>query len=150
MSRVTRREFIIRGFQGVTCALVAPGFYRQALDHVHAKGFVYRDLKPENLLVRHDGYLRLTDFGFAKALQPGERAYTVCGTPDYLAPEMIKNEGHGVAVDWWALGVLIFEMLVGYPPFFDEDPLGGEAVREPATHEPRDPGDQDAHGQPKR
>jgi protein kinase A len=61
-----------------------------ALDHVHAKGFVYRDLKPENLLVREDGYLRLTDFGFAKALKSGERAYTVCGTPDYLAPETLR------------------------------------------------------------
>ena len=63
-----------------------------ALDHVHAKGYVYRDLKPENLLVREDGYLRLTDFGFAKALRPGERAYTVCGTPDYLAPETLRHD----------------------------------------------------------
>ena len=88
-----------------------------ALDHVHAKGFVYRDLKPENLLVREDGYLRLTDFGFAKALRPGERAYTVCGTPDYLAPETLRQQGCTRAADFWAVGVLLFEMLTGYPPF---------------------------------
>lgn len=88
-----------------------------ALDHVHAKGFVYRDLKPENLLVLEDGYLRLTDFGFAKALRPGERAYTVCGTPDYLAPETLRQQGCTRAADFWAVGVLLFEMLTGYPPF---------------------------------
>jgi len=88
-----------------------------ALDHVHSKGFVYRDLKPENLLVREDGYLRLTDFGFAKALQPGERAYTVCGTPDYLAPETLRQQGCNRAADFWAIGILLFEMMTGYPPF---------------------------------
>ena len=88
-----------------------------ALDHVHAKGFIYRDLKPENLLVREDGYLRLTDFGFAKALKPGERAYTVCGTPDYLAPETLRQQGCNRAADFWAIGVLLFEMMTGYPPF---------------------------------
>ena len=88
-----------------------------ALDHVHAKGFIYRDLKPENLLVREDGYLCLTDFGFAKALKPGERAYTVCGTPDYLAPETLRQQGCNRAADFWAVGVLLFEMMTGYPPF---------------------------------
>ena len=88
-----------------------------ALDHVHSKGFIYRDLKPENLLIREDGYLRLTDFGFAKALKPGERAYTVCGTPDYLAPETLRQQGCNRAADFWAIGVLLFEMMTGYPPF---------------------------------
>ena len=88
-----------------------------ALDHVHSKGFIYRDLKPENLLIRNDGYLRLTDFGFAKALKPGERAYTVCGTPDYLAPETLRQQGCNRAADFWAIGVLLFEMMTGYPPF---------------------------------
>ena len=88
-----------------------------ALDHVHSKGFIYRDLKPENLLIRDDGYLRLTDFGFAKALKPGERAYTVCGTPDYLAPETLRQQGCNRAADFWAIGVLLFEMMTGYPPF---------------------------------
>ena len=94
-----------------------------ALEYLHADGIAYRDLKPENLLLDAEGHVKITDFGFAKRVD-GARTYTLCGTPDYLAPEMIKNEGHGVAVDWWALGVLIFEMLVGYPPFFDEDPVG--------------------------
>ena len=94
-----------------------------ALEYLHADGIAYRDLKPENLLLDAEGHVKITDFGFAKRVD-GARTYTLCGTPDYLAPEMIKNEGHGVAVDWWALGVLIFEMLVGYPPFFDEDPIG--------------------------
>ena len=68
----------------------------------------------------HDGYLRLTDFGFAKALQPGERAYTVCGTPDYLAPETLRQQGCNRAADFWAVGVLLFEMMTGYPPFHGE------------------------------
>ena len=91
-----------------------------ALDHVHHKGFVYRDLKPENLLVRDDGYLRLTDFGFAKALKPGERAYTVCGTPDYLSPEALRHHGCNRAADFWAVGILLFEMMAGYPPFYGQ------------------------------
>jgi len=91
-----------------------------ALEHVHHKGFVYRDLKPENLLVREDGYLRLTDFGFAKALKPGERAYTVCGTPDYLSPEALRHHGCNRAADFWAVGILLFEMMAGYPPFYGQ------------------------------
>jgi protein kinase X len=69
---------------------------------------VYRDLKPENLLVNNDGYLKLTDFGFAKVVL--NRTYTLCGTPEYIAPEILLNKGHGKPVDWWALGILIFEM----------------------------------------
>ena len=83
---------------------------------------VYRDLKPENLLIDGDGNVKITDFGFAKVIE--SRTYTLCGTPDYLAPEIILNKGHGKPVDWWALGVLIFEMLSGFPPFYDDDPMG--------------------------
>ncbi|XP_067889245.1 cAMP-dependent protein kinase catalytic subunit PRKX isoform X2 [Heterodontus francisci] len=93
-----------------------------AIEYLHAKDIVYRDLKPENILLDREGHIKLTDFGFAKKLV--DRTWTLCGTPEYLAPEVIQSKGHGRAVDWWALGVLMFEMLSGYPPFFDDNPFG--------------------------
>ena len=89
---------------------------------LHAKRIAYRDLKPENLVMDDRGYVKLVDFGLAKVIASG-KTWTLCGTPDYLAPEIILNEGHDQAVDYWALGVLIFEMCVGTPPFFAEDPM---------------------------
>jgi len=91
-------------------------------EYCHSKNIVYRDLKPENILINADGYVKLTDFGFAKVIE--HRTYTLCGTPEYIAPEVLLNKGHGKPVDWWTLGILIFEMIVGYPPFVDEDPMG--------------------------
>jgi protein kinase X len=79
-------------------------------------------MKPENILLDSTGHIKLCDFGFAKRLID-KRTYTLCGTPEYLAPEIIQGKGHGQEVDWWALGILIYEMLVGYPPFFDEHPF---------------------------
>ena len=88
-------------------------------EYLHSKNVIYRDLKPENLLIAPDGYLKLTDFGFAKIVDG--RTYTLCGTPEYLAPEILTNKGHGKGVDWWTLGSIIYEMLVGIPPFYQQN-----------------------------
>lgn len=98
------------------------------LEYLHEQqgGVAYRDLKPENLLLDAEGHIRLVDFGFAKRLGNKEGAtetYTLCGTPEYLAPEVIHNKGHTTAVDWWALGILIYEFLTGYPPFWHQNPI---------------------------
>lgn len=93
-----------------------------AFEYMHSLNYVYRDLKPENLLLDGQGYLKVTDFGFAKDISSG-RTWTLCGTPDYLAPEIVAGKGHGKGVDWWTLGVFIYEMLASYPPFYDEDPM---------------------------
>eukprot|EP01135_Chromosphaera_perkinsii_P004517 Nk52_evm11s287 gene=Nk52_evmTU11s287 len=90
-----------------------------ALEYMHEeKGMVYRDLKPENILLDKYGQIKLADFGFAKNVSNTRgMTWTLCGTPEYLAPEMILNKGHGKEVDYWALGILIYEMLVSQPPF---------------------------------
>lgn len=103
------------------------------LEYLHEcqGGVAYRDLKPENLLLDEEGHIKLVDFGFAKRLgnntnkveNKPEETYTLCGTPEYLAPEVIHNKGHTTAVDWWALGILIYEFLTGYPPFWHQNPI---------------------------
>lgn len=87
-----------------------------ALEYLHKNNVVYRDLKPENILLQPNGYLKLTDFGFAKLLKDG-RTNTMCGTPDYISPEVIRRHHYGKSVDWWAFGVFIYELNKGKPPF---------------------------------
>jgi serine/threonine protein kinase/CRP-like cAMP-binding protein len=96
----------------------------KALEYLHERNIAYRDLKPENILLDSDGYAKLIDFGFAKKLTG--KTYTLCGTPEYLAPEIILGIGHGCAVDSWGLGVLIYEMVIGDSPFAtkQDDHLG--------------------------
>jgi CRP-like cAMP-binding protein len=89
--------------------------------HMHSKSIVYRDLKPENILLDNEGFMKLADFGLAKLVT--DRTWTLCGTPDYLAPEIILNKGHDKAVDYWALGILIFELMTGSAPFYAQDPM---------------------------
>ena len=91
--------------------------------HLHQIGTVFRDLKPENILVGADGYVKLADFGFIKRLQQHERTYTFCGTPEYIAPEIISNQGYNQSVDWYALGIMIYELMYGRPPFMANDPM---------------------------
>lgn len=91
-------------------------------EYMHGLNIIYRDLKPENLLLDKAGYLKITDFGFAKKVSL--RTFTLCGTPEYIAPEVLLNKGHGKPVDWWTLGILTFESLHGQPPFVDDDPMG--------------------------
>jgi len=92
------------------------------LGYLHSKLVIYRDLKPENVMIDAEGYIKMVDFGFAKQLRTAsEKAWTLCGTPQYLAPEVITSQGHNASADWWALGVFTFELLTGYAPFGDAD-----------------------------
>jgi len=92
-----------------------------ALGHLHSLSVIYRDLKPENILLDDDGHVCLTDFGLAKDVGEGEKTETFCGTPEYLAPEIIQGFGHDKAVDWWSLGILLYELTVGIPPFYSRN-----------------------------
>ncbi|CAE6380661.1 unnamed protein product [Rhizoctonia solani] len=91
-----------------------------AIDYLHGHDIIYRDLKPENILLGADGHIKLTDFGFAKLVP--DITWTLCGTPDYLAPEIVNQKSYNKSVDWYAVGILLYEMLAGAPPFFSEEP----------------------------
>ncbi|ELR14687.1 protein kinase [Acanthamoeba castellanii str. Neff] len=93
------------------------------LEYLHNQGVIYRDLKPENLLLTADGHICMTDFGISKEgfVCKGARTATFCGTPEYLAPEVLEGQGYGKEVDWWSFGTLMYEMLTGLPPFYCDD-----------------------------
>uniref|UniRef100_A0A6U9AV03 Protein kinase domain-containing protein n=1 Tax=Zooxanthella nutricula TaxID=1333877 RepID=A0A6U9AV03_9DINO len=101
-----------RFFSGELCLAVA---------YLHSLWIAHRDLKPQNLLVTMDGHIKLTDFGFAKVIKGQDKTFTLVGTPEYVAPEIVRGEGHGLGVDWWAFGIVLFEMLCGFTPFMAED-----------------------------
>jgi len=95
-----------------------------AMQYFHGEHIIYRDLNPENVLLDEQGYVKLVDFGFAKRINLDDisaKTWTLCGTPEYLAPEIIQSKGHSKEVDWWALGILMHEMLAGFPPYYDQD-----------------------------
>jgi len=99
-----------------------------AIEALHDKDIIHRDLKPENILLDKEGHIKIVDYGLAKGGitssggdDNGVKTKTFCGTPEYLAPELVENRGHGKAVDWWALGSILYEMMYGLPPYFHQN-----------------------------
>ena len=114
LSRVRRFKENIVKFYAAQLAL--------AFGYLHENKVTHRDLKPENVLVEEDGYIKLADFGLAKFIKGEDGAtFSYWGTPEYLAPEVIRREGHSFEVDWWAFGILIYELVIGRPPFMDRN-----------------------------
>ncbi|KAJ1550286.1 serine/threonine protein kinase, AGC [Cladochytrium tenue] len=93
------------------------------VEFIHSNGIIYRDLKPENILVTAGGHLKITDFGFARPHVAGTNSTTFCGTPAYMAPEVILRQPYTLTVDWWSVGIVTYELLAGYTPFYADTPL---------------------------
>ena len=93
-----------------------------AFDYLHKKNIIYRDLRPQNILFNKNGYIKLSEFGLAKKLE-NEVTFTMCGSPEYYSPEMIRKTGYNKSHDFWSLGIFLYEMLIGCTPFLDSDPL---------------------------
>jgi len=110
------RKFSEEKMRFYTCQIIL------AIEYLHKHKIIYRDLKPENILIDQEGNIKLTDFGLSKIINnENNRAYTICGTPEYLAPEILMQKGYDKSVDWWSLGALVYEMLVGVSPFKTKD-----------------------------
>ena len=102
---------------------------------MHERDIVFRDIKPENILVDMDGHIRIADFGLSKIIEENAKSHSFCGSPEYLSPEMLQSmEGHDRRIDIYSLGVLLYEMLTGLPPFFDENHQ--KMFENIMTHEP--------------
>lgn len=115
MSRSLRKE---RRFSEERCRIYLAQIIL-ALEDLHKRDIIFRDLKPDNIVFDADGHALLTDFGLSKeGVMTNAQTKSFCGSPAYLAPEMIKRAGHGKSVDWYLLGVLLYEMLVGIPPYY--------------------------------
>jgi serine/threonine protein kinase len=93
------------------------------LEYLHSQNLIYRDLKPDNILLTQDGFIKMADFGFIKRLFHWEKTYTRCGTPEYMSPEIILTKGYDHQADWWAFGIMLYELLYGRTPFMDDNPL---------------------------
>jgi len=106
---------------GIDGARFYGGMVQAALEYLHDHEIVYRDLKPENLLIDRNGFIKVCDFGFAKVVFPGDRTWTLCGTPEYLAPEIILRKGTTSSADWWSFGILVVELITGSTPFVSDD-----------------------------
>ncbi|EPY76935.1 cGMP-dependent protein kinase 2 [Camelus ferus] len=115
--------FIVKGSFDEPTSKFCVACVTEAFDYLHRLGIIYRDLKPENLILDAEGYLKLVDFGFAKKIGSGQKTWTFCGTPEYVAPEVILNKGHDFSVDFWSLGILVYELLTGNPPFSGIDQM---------------------------
>lgn len=88
-----------------------------AVRHLHKNGIAHRDLKLENILINKEGYLKIIDFGISKKFEKGHSTKTICGTVEYMAPEITKKKGYGMAVDWWAVGIILYQLAFGANPF---------------------------------
>lgn len=91
------------------------------LEYLHAKDIVYRDIKPENILIDIEGHIKIADFGLAKIIPNRQKSFSFCGSPEYMSPEMLKGRGHDKQLDYYCLGALLYEMLTGLPPYYSKD-----------------------------